>query len=127
MLRNVKFLVVILAVLVIAGSAFAFADANTVPDTKLGDGFGVVSGYTVTAVEYTLKESDPSALESVKFDVGAVAETVQVQLVASSGTWYSCAVVDTSTVWTCDTADLASATIDQLRIVATSNNVTVEP
>ena len=33
MLRNVKFLFVILAVLVIAGSAYAFAAANTVDDT----------------------------------------------------------------------------------------------
>ena len=54
MLRNVKFLFVILAVLVIAGSAFAFAAANTVPTTLvLGDGLGDVSGYTITDVVYT--------------------------------------------------------------------------
>ena len=50
MLRNVKFLFVILAVLAIAGSAYAFAAANTVEASAAGYTASVVPGYAVTVV-----------------------------------------------------------------------------
>jgi hypothetical protein len=48
MFRNFKIAFAVIAVLTISVAAYAFAAANTVPDTKAGDGLGVVSGYTVT-------------------------------------------------------------------------------
>jgi hypothetical protein len=121
MFRNFKILFVFIAVVAISVAAYAFAAANTVPDTKAGDGTGAVSGYDVTDVVYTLNGTDPSKLDSVAFDLGAAAAQVQVQLVAS-GTWYACAL-DTGTVWTCDTTSpaLNVADIDQLRVVAASD------
>lgn len=120
MLRNFKILFVVFAIAAISLTAYAFAAANTVPDTKAGDGSGVVSGYDVTGVVYTLNGTDPSTLDSVAFDVGAAAATVEVQLVATTGSWYACAL-DTGTTWSCTTTGLEVSTIDQLRVVAASN------
>lgn len=120
MFRNFKIVFVLIVVFAISVAAYAFAAANTVPDTKAGDGSGTVSGYTVSAVQYTLNSSNPGSLDSVSFDLGAAATQVQVQLVASTGDWYAC-TLDTGTVWECDTTGLNVSTIDQLRVVATGN------
>lgn len=121
MFKNLKVLFVIVAVLAITVASYAFAAANTVPDTKAGDGTGDVSGYDVTDVVYNLNSTDPSTLDSVSFDLGAAAATgkVKAQLV-DSGAWYAC-TLDTGTVWTCNTSGLDVSSIDQLRVVAASN------
>ena len=119
MLRSLKVLFVLFIIVVISVATYAFADANTVPDTKAGDGSGTVSGYTVTSVVYNLNVTNPATLDSVAFDLGAAAAQVQVQLV-TAGTWYEC-TPDTGTVWECDTTGLTVATINQLRVVAASN------
>ncbi|MCL4271568.1 MAG: hypothetical protein KJZ72_18565 [Anaerolineales bacterium] len=119
MFKNFKVLFVLFVIVAISAAAYAFAASNTVPATKAGDGSGVVSGYTVTGVVYTLNGTDPSTLDSVSFDLGAAATQVQAQLVAS-GSWYTC-TLDTGTVWECDTTGLTVSTIDQLRVVAASN------
>jgi len=120
MFKTLKVLFVLFAVLAISVAAYAFAASNTVPDTKAGDGTGAVSGYTVTSVAYTLNATTPTTLDMVSFDVGAAATQVKVQLVATTGTWYTCAL-DTGTVWECDTTGLTVSTIDQLRVIAASN------
>ncbi len=120
MLRNFKIPFIVLVVVVISASAYAFAAANTVPATKAGDGLGVVSGYTITSVAYTLNGTDPSTLDSVAFDLGAAATVVKVQLVATTGSWYAC-TLGTGTTWSCATTGLTASSIDQLRVVATSN------
>ncbi len=123
MSRNFKVLFVLFAVLAISVASYAFAAANTVPATKAGDGLGVVSGYTITSVVYTLNGTNPSTLDSVEFDLGAPAATgkVKAQLVATTGTWYACTQVGVTTVWTCTTTGLIASSIDQLRVVAASN------
>lgn len=122
MYRNFKIPLIVLVVAIIAVTAYAFAAANTVPATKAGDGLGVVSGYTVTSVAYTLNATNPNTLDSVSFDLGAAAATGQVkaQLVATTGTWYACTLT-AGTVWSCTTTGLTVSSIDQLRVVAASN------
>ena len=120
MFKNLKVLFALFAVLAISVTAYAFAASNTVPATKAGDGTGVVSGYTVTGVAYTLNATTPTTLDQVSFDLGAAATQVKVQLVATTGTWYTC-TLDTGTVWECDTTGLTVSTIDQLRVIAASN------
>ena len=56
--RTFKALLAVMTVLILAGAAYAFAAANTVPATKAGDGLGVISGYTVTNVVYDLNATD---------------------------------------------------------------------
>lgn len=120
MFRNFKVLLFVLVVIAISVTAYAFAAANTVPNTKAGDGSGTVSGYTITGVAYTLNGTDPSTLDSVSFDVGAAAATVKAQLVSSTGSWYACTLTS-GTAWSCDTTGLTVSSINELRVVATSN------
>ncbi|MFM8367920.1 MAG: hypothetical protein ACKOBD_04090 [Chloroflexota bacterium] len=121
MLKNLKIVFAVIAVVTIAVASYAFAASNTVPATKAGEGSGTVTGYTITSVVYNLNATDPSTLDSVAFDLGAAAATgkVKAQLVAS-GTWYAC-TLDTGTVWECTTTGLDVSTINQLRVVAASN------
>ena len=117
--RTFKVLLAVMTVMILAGAAYAFAAANTVPATKAGDGSGTISGYTITNVVYNLNATDPSTLDSVDFDLSAAAVTAKIQLVAA-GTWYDCTVV-TGNSWTCDTTGVTVVSIDQLRVIATSN------
>lgn len=120
MFRNFKVLLIIAVVVVLAVSSYAFAAANTVPDTQAGAGAGDISGYTVTDVVYNLKSSDPTALDSVDFTLSATATQVQIKLVAAGSTWYDCAVV-TGNDWTCTTTGATVSTMDELNVVAASN------
>lgn len=119
MLNNLKVMFVVLVVVVLAVSAYAFAAANTVPDSKAGAGSGVVSGYTVTSINYNLNATDPTVLDSVDFTLSAAATTVKIKLVAAGTTWYDCSLVS-GMDWTCDTTtpSISVGTIDQLDVVA---------
>jgi hypothetical protein len=94
--------VLMLAGAIVAGT-YAFTAANTVPTSHAGDGTGTVSGYTVSAVHYTLDATNPANLNSVGFtvDTAPVAgSTMKVQL-AAAGPWYTCTNVTTAV--TCPT------------------------
>lgn len=121
MFRNFKVLMIVLTVVVIAVSAYAFAAGNTVPDSSAGAGSGDISGYTITNVAYNLDGTDPRLLDSVSFTLSAAAGTVQIKLVDAGSTWYDCDNGGAGNNWTCDTADFAVSSIDQLDVVATSN------
>jgi hypothetical protein len=120
MFRSLKVLLMVIVVTILAVSAYAFAAANTVPDTMAGDGSGTISGYTVSSVVYNLNSSDPATLDSVDFTLSAAAANVQVKLVSAGSTWYACAVVSGND-WTCNTAGATVVSMDELRVVATSN------
>ena len=55
-----RLLVAGVAAMAIAGGAYAFTAANTVPSSTVGAGSGVVSGYTVTALHYALNAASPA-------------------------------------------------------------------
>lgn len=78
-----KTLVAVGLALVLTTAAYGFAAANTVPDSKAGDGTGAVSGYTVSNVTYYLEASDPSKLDKVTFTLDAAASSVRTQLITS--------------------------------------------
>ena len=112
----------LLAALLVAAAlgsgAYAYTASNTVPNGTVGDGTGTISGYTVSAVSYTLNATNPQNLDQVAFTISpAAAATVKVKL-ASGGSWYSC--TNTSGSVTCATtspqATAAGAT--QLEVVA---------
>ena len=124
---KIRYLTVVLLVLIVAASAYAFAAANNVPATGAGDGKTAISGYDVTVVKYNLNSSDPTKIATVSFTltpliVGAPApNVVKIKLVATGTDWYSCAVA--SGTWTCDVADATVLSVTELRVVA----VTVTP
>lgn len=83
-------------VLVVAGTiiagGYAFTAANTVPNSKAGDGTGTVTGYTLSTVHYGLNATNPANVDSVTFTLDsapAAGSTIKAQL-AAAGSWYTC-------------------------------------
>jgi hypothetical protein len=109
--RSIKLFVVVIAVLVFASAAFAFAATNTVPTSYAGEGSSAISGYTVTNLVYNLNATNPSNIDSVTFTLSAAATTVKASLV--SGTFYTCTNTSGNN-WSCTTtspqATVAAAT-----------------
>ncbi len=112
-------LVVLVAVLVAVG--FAYAAANTVPVTGAGDGSNVIAGYEVTGVRYNLDANDPSKIDSISFMLSRLnndsnpAKTVSIQLIAN-GNWYGCSIQ--SNKWLCPVGDVSILAPFTLRVVA---------
>ena len=67
MLRNFKVLLFALVIIALAGSAYAFAAGNTVPDSNTGFGESIVSGYTVSDIVYNYVAAAPTTLDSIEF------------------------------------------------------------
>ena len=105
---------------IVASSAYAFTASNTVPASNSGSGSGAISGYTVSAVAYSLNSSNPQNIDAVTFTLDKAATTVKAQLV-SAGTWYACSVVSGNN-WSCNTTvgtQATAAAANQLTVVAT--------
>lgn len=128
MLRNFKVLFITLALIVTAGSAYAFAAANTVPDSAAGYKANVVPGYTVSNIVYDLDATDPTLVDAITFDVAPSSGTVVAALVklqtATAGSWTDCTLVAgtaPSMSATCTYGALQLANVTALNIVASSS------
>lgn len=133
MFKNFKTLLFVLVILVIAGSAYAFAAANTVPESAAGFQATVVSGYTVTNLIYDLDDTDPTQLYAITFDIAptagsAAAATVKVQT-ENDGAWTDCSLngAGPSKSATCTFDGLALLDVTALNIVASSTTDPVTP
>jgi hypothetical protein len=126
MFRNFKVLLSVLVVLVIAGSAYAFAAANTIEDSSVGSGTSTVSGYVVSNVEYNFAAGDPTEVTSIEFDLDKAAGTVKIQLDSTAVTgdtdwdWASC-TISTLHVTCTPSATLLTTAIKNLNVAASSN------
>ncbi len=92
MRRRTSTKLVLIAVLtgILASAAYAFTASNTVPASQAGSGSGAISGYTATAVSYTLNATTPTNIDAVSFTISpTTTAAVKIQL-AAAGTWYSC-------------------------------------
>ena len=115
-------LVVLVAVLVAVG--FAYAAANTVPVTGAGDGSAAISGYNVTNVQYILDTTNPDKIKTVEFSLSAknasapIPTTVKITLESSSNaTWFKCTLQ--GQVWSCPVDNAVTVlNANQLRVVA---------
>ena len=108
-----RILALTVLLMVLATAAFGFAATNTVPAGKAGEGNGAISGYVVSNIEYTLDSGDPTAFDSVAFDLDVAASDVYAGLDDGGGIdWVSCTGGPTS--FTCDlstvTVTVAGAT-----------------
>jgi uncharacterized protein YpuA (DUF1002 family) len=115
--KRIKILFIVIVVLVLAAATYAFAAANTVPASKAGDGSGDITGYTVSAIHYTLNAA-PTTIDTVTFtlDTAPVAgSTIKIKLVAAGSTWYSCTNVTTAV--TCTTTGAPVLIADSLQVV----------
>jgi hypothetical protein len=117
--RALRIFIIVIVVFAFATVAYASAAANTVPTIKAGDGSGVVSGYTVSAVHYALNAANPTTIDSVTFtlDTAPVAGgTLKILLVSGGSTWYGCTFVTTAV--TCTTTGAPVSTANSLEVVA---------
>jgi len=128
MFRNFKVLLFALAIVIIAGGAYAFAAANTVPDSAAGYAASAVPGYTVTDIVYDLDDTDPTLVDAITFAIapstgGEVAVIVKVQT-ATSGAWTDCTLAagaGSSMNVTCTYGTLPLEDVTALNIVASSS------
>ncbi len=98
--------------MVLAVATYGFAAANNVPDTKAGEGEGVISGYDVISVDYVLDPSDPTSFDSVSFDLQAAASSVYAGLEGSTTTYWASCTNSSGTVWTCDLSGSSVSVLD---------------
>ena len=126
MFRNFKVVLFVLAILVVAGSAYAFAAQNTVEDSAAGYKASTVPGYSVTNIVYDLDETDPTVVDAITFDIApssgsAAAAIVKVQT-ATGGSWTDCGLSGTgsSRAITCTFGSLQLEAVTALNIVASS-------
>lgn len=119
--------IVFVAFLVVAGGAYAFTAANTVPSSTAGAGSSTVSGYTVTNLHYVLDATTPTNVDSVTFTISPVVPTtgagkVVIQAALSTGgpTNYTCSTDTTGALVTCATTSpqLTAALVSGVTVVA---------
>ena len=122
-----RLLVGLVAGAAIAGGAYAFTAANTVPASNAGAGSGAVSGYTVTNLHYTLNATTPQNIDSMTFNVSPVIPStgsgkVEVQAALSSGgpNTYTCTTNVAGDTVTCATTSpqLTAASLTSVTVVA---------
>ena len=121
--RGVRIGIAVVAAMAIAGGAYAFTAANTVPNSTAGAGAGTVSGYTVTNMHYALNATTPSNIDTLTFTVSPVIPNtgtgkVIVQALLSSGgpNVYTCTTTTTGDIVTCATTS-PQLTADKLTSV----------
>ena len=121
---QLKLLVAVGAALVVAGGAYAFTAANTVPASTAGAGSGTVSGFTVTNLHYALNATTPINIDSLTFTVSPVIPNtgtgkVIVQAILSTGgpNTYTCTTDATGATVTCATTTPTQLTADKLSSV----------
>lgn len=109
-LFNYRTTTVLLLVLIISAVAYGFAAANTVPANSAGEGQAVISGYVATSINYALNSSDPTAFNTVGFNLflsdgttNAPSTTeVHVGVGNGSSTYWTICTAGTLPAWSCD-------------------------
>jgi hypothetical protein len=112
MLRSSKLFVVILVIVVLATSAYAFAATNSVSANH------AISGFAVSNIVYTFDTANSSNLTSVAFDLDNAAATVKVSL-TTGGALQDCTSATPFTHWTCTLTGTTVTNASALRVVAT--------
>lgn len=120
-----RFIAPAVVLVAIMGTAAAFTNTNTVPVSGAGEGAGVISGYTASAVTYIEDSTTPSNLSGMSFTLtptsgGPDATSVAIEL-TTGGVWYKAPVCSISgTAATCTfTTEPTVASVTNLDIVAT--------
>ncbi len=84
--RKWNVLVAIALAALIAGGAYVFTASNTVPASQAGEGEGTVSGYTASAIVWTLDSANPANIQKVAFTLNPVTASSVVYGGADNGT-----------------------------------------
>lgn len=119
----IRVVVALVAAAAIAGGAYAFTAANTVPSSNAGAGSGTVSGYTVTNLHYSLDATTPANIDSLTFNVSPVIPStgsgkviVQASMTSGGPNTYTCTTNTAGDTVTCTTTS-PQLTADKLSSV----------
>ena len=115
---NLRLLIALVVIAIMATSAYGFAASNTFAGgkTRAGDGSTDISGYQVSNIHYNLN-TDPSKIDSVQFDLNDSASTVEIQLDGTTSPWITACSASSNT-WTCLTPGETVLGASNLRVVA---------
>jgi hypothetical protein len=116
--RSLKLATLIFIVLVLSMAIYAFAAANTVPASSAGDGSGAITGYTVSAIHYTLNAANPANVDSVTFTLSAApvaGSTIKITL--NGANWYTCTNVTTAITCVTTAPQATVLTATNLRVI----------
>ncbi len=125
MVVNFKAILLVLAINLVAGGAYVFADQKTVAASPAVYQTSMISGYDVTGIIFDVNDADPTVVDSITFHVApsggsAKANHVEIQT-KTDGTWTECALVDDvlpARVATCTFKSLAAEDVTALNISA---------
>lgn len=104
---------------IIAAAVFAFTAANTVPESKAGEGSEAITGYVVASIHYTLNVADPSKVDAVAFNLDTAPPaggTIRARL-SATGSWYNCTNVGVAVTCVTTAPQATTATSTQLSVV----------
>ena len=114
--RGTRLFAIGIAATAMATGAYAYTAANTMPDTKAGDGSSEITGYEITDVEYVLA-TNPENIDAVKFVLDAPAGTVKAKVDDDSTDYADC--TEAAGTWTCDLdPDVTVLSADELTVIA---------
>jgi hypothetical protein len=115
--RRRRFALAALLALIVAASAYAFTASNTVPSSAAGEGSGTITGFTASAIHYTLDTANPANITGVSFTLApAPTATATVRAALNAGAYVNC-TGPVSGTWSCPvTGTVLAAT--SLKVVA---------
>jgi hypothetical protein len=86
--KRFRIIALLVLVLVLGAATYGFAADNTVPTSYAGEGEGLIDGYTVSGIQYTLDATDPNEFDGVSFTLDQSATTLRVGIsVSGTPTW----------------------------------------
>jgi hypothetical protein len=120
MRKLIRFQLIALFFFIAFYGVYAFASTDTGAVRTGGEGASLISGWTVSNVQYRLG-TDASWISAVEFDLDGAADVVQVSLHSANPTFFVCENV-TGTHWVCNThSQVMVADADELRVIATGH------
>jgi hypothetical protein len=126
MARTFKVVLVALVVLALAGSAYAFAAANTVEPGGAGYKASEIAGYAIDNVVYDLNDTDPTKLAKIIFDIAPIAPNTAAAAyvkinTAATASFISCTISGTTTITATCATTANVVDVVKLDIVASSS------
>ncbi len=121
--NNPKTFISLLVLAIIAAAVYGFTATNNIPESGAGEGSGVISGYTVSNIHYTLDAVNPIYLQFVTMDVAPTgnsdpASTVYISFLGFD-IWFDCSST-VSPTWNCDLgeAHIPVSDLPELQVIA---------
>jgi hypothetical protein len=116
--NSLKVLIIGVVAFALATVTYAYAAANVVPPGSAGDGSGTITGYTVSAIAYTLDATTPSKIAKITFTLNVAASQVEVS--TTGATPYQVCTISGGTSVTCTfSPEPTVAAASSLQVIAT--------